>query len=181
MQGHVSQADTRTARRLPGATRPITRSVPVHPQIGTRRPEYVWFRLEPGMDPLEGIAAVAAELDAEGGSIVQCMGSLAELRYIIAVPDAGGGWKFSDTLVQPGPMEFVAAQGSWGRDAETGELVVHLHGLVVDANGVPHGGHLVPGSKVLATCEIALLTGAEVAITRRMDPAVGRPILTVRR
>ncbi len=151
------------------------------PHLLSRTPEYVWFRLEPGTDPLQGIGDVVEQLGTEGGSIVQCMGSLAQFSFIVAVPEEGGGWRFSDPIVKRGPLEFVASQGSWGRDAETGELVVHLHGLVVDSEGKSHGGHLVSGSRVLATCEVGLLTGHDVKIARRLDPAVGRAILTAGR
>lgn len=114
----------------------------------------------------------------DSGSIVQCMGSLSRITYMIAMPDEDRGWRYSAPIVRQGPLEFISAQGTWGRDAETGELVVHLHGFVIDSEGKTNGGHFVSGaSRVLATCEVGLLSGAGVAIRRRFDPALGMPVL----
>lgn len=141
-------------------------------------PAYVWARLGPGADPIQGIADLIGDLGADSGSIVQCMGSLKRAKFMIAVSDSDGGWRFSDPIIKEGPMEFLSAQGTWGHDAETGELVVHLHGFVVDASGQAFGGHFIAGgSEVLATCEIGLLTGPGVTIRRRLDPAIGMPVL----
>lgn len=146
--------------------------------VASSSPVYVWFRLEPGVDPVQGIADVVAQLGMDSGSIVQCMGSLSRMTYMIAMPDENHGWCYSDPIVRQGLLEFISAQGSWGRDADTGELVVHLHGSVVDSEGKTHGGHFVSGaSRVLATCEVGLLTGTGVAIRRRFDPALGMPVL----
>jgi len=146
--------------------------------VSSSSPVYVWFRLEPGVDPVQGIADVIGRLGMDSGSIVQCMGSLSRITYMIAMPDEIRGWCYSDPIVRQGPLEFVSAQGSWGRDAETGELVVHLHGFVIDSEGKTNGGHFVSGaSRVLATCEVGLLSGAGVAIRRRFDPALGMPVL----
>jgi len=141
-------------------------------------PAYVWARLGPGADPIQGIAELVGQIGADSGSIVQCMGSLKRAKFMIAVDDGNGGWRFSDPIIKEGPMEFLSAQGTWGHDAETGELIVHLHGFVVDANGQTHGGHFIAGgSEVMATCELGLLTGPGVTIRRKVDPAAGIPVL----
>ncbi|HEY3364669.1 MAG TPA: PPC domain-containing DNA-binding protein [Symbiobacteriaceae bacterium] len=146
--------------------------------MSTPFPKFVWARLEPGVDPITGIAAVIEELGADSGSIVQCMGSLDVFHYMIAVPDAEHGFKYSAPMTRTGPMEFLSTQGSWGRDIETGELVVHMHGMVIDAQGQPFGGHLIPGgSRTLATVEVALITGEGVQIRRTFDRGLGVPVL----
>jgi predicted DNA-binding protein with PD1-like motif len=146
--------------------------------VSSSSPVYVWFRLEPGVDPVQGIADVIGRLGMDSGSIVQCMGSLSRITYMVAIPDEIRGWRYSDPIVRQGPMEFISAQGSWGRDAETGELVVHLHGFVIDGEGKTSGGHFVSGaSRILATCEVGLLAGSGVAIRRRFDPVLGMPVL----
>lgn len=139
---------------------------------------HVWCRLGPGADPIQAITEVVGHLGLDSGSIVQCMGSFAQVALMIVVPDGHGGWRFSDPMVKQGPMEMVSAQGSWGRDGETGQVAVHLHGLVIDSEGRAHGGHFLPGgSRVLATCEIGLLAAPGLTIRRAFDPAAGCPVL----
>lgn len=144
----------------------------------TESPQFLWARLAPGADPAEEVAQLVEHMGADSGSIVQCMGSLDRVTYMIAVPDNRGGWQYSEPIVREGPMEFLATQGTWGRDSQTGAVVVHMHGLVVKQDGQLFGGHLVPGaSRVMATCEVALLTGPGITIRRRPDPVVGVPLL----
>ncbi|PWB66994.1 MAG: hypothetical protein C3F14_03240, partial [Deltaproteobacteria bacterium] len=139
--------------------------LPALSYVATSEPVYVWLRLEPGTDPIQGIAGLVEQLGADSGSIVQCMGSLSRATFVIAIPDESGGWRFSEPIVKLGPMEFLSAQGTWGREAETGRLIVHLHGFVVDSEGKAHGGHFIPGgSRIMATCEVGLLTGDGLTI-----------------
>lgn len=146
--------------------------------VTSQIPTLVWGRLFPGADPILSIADMANEIGADSGTIVQCMGSLQKATFMIAKPDDEKGWRFSDPIVKEGPMEFLSAQGSWGRDALTGEIVVHMHGFVVDSDGMAHGGHFIPGqSRVMATCEVTLLTGPGITIRRRFDPVAGTAVL----
>ena len=179
MQGHPSPLDPRPML-LPAVRRASLdrNAAPVRPHLVSAAPQYVWFRLEPGADPVQGIAEMVEQLGAGGGSIVQCMGSLRQFTFLITLPEEDGGWRFSEPIVKRGPMEFVSAQGTWGRDEETGELVVHMHGLVVDSSGTVHGGHFVTGgSRVLVTCEIGLVTGPALTINRRFDAVSGFSVL----
>lgn len=146
--------------------------------VASSSPVYVWFRLERGADPVQGIADAIGQLGLDSGSIVQCMGSLSQMTYMLPIPDEKCGMRYSHPIVRQGLLEFISAQGSWGRDAETGEIIVHLHGFVIDSEGKTNGGHFVSGaSRVLATCEVGLLTGTGVAIRRRFDPTLRIPIL----
>jgi uncharacterized protein len=143
-----------------------------HAHVSSAIPSYVWARFEPGTDPLQGIAELVEELGIDSGSIVQCMGSLDRAAYMYAEPTADESWRFVEPVTLEGPMELVSAQGTWGREAGTGKVFVHLHGLIVDGRGQVKGGHFVPGSRVMVTCEVGLLAGPGVVVRRKYDPAV---------
>lgn len=143
----------------------------MHPHVVASPSKYIWFRLPVGTDPVEGIAQVIRDLGLDGGSIVECIGSLSQFSFILAQPAEGGNWQFSDPIVKNGTMELLAAQGTWARDGESGEIFVHLHGLVSEHTGNVCGGHFVRGeSRVLVTCEVGLLTGPALPMSRRFDP-----------
>ena len=73
----------------------VTRIITPH-YVASVLPAYVWARLGPGADPIQGIADLIGEMGADSGSIVQCMGSLKRAKFVIAVPAGDTGWRFSD-------------------------------------------------------------------------------------
>lgn len=152
--------------------------LPAGTYLHSSHPTLIWTRFGPGEDPLHSIAAIAKKHGADSGTIVSCMGSLALAGYMIAVPDPVNGWRYSEPRFAEGPVELVSSQGTWGLDEATGELIVHLHAIMINSEGRAFGGHLIPGaSRVLATCEVGMLTGPGIIIRRQYDPAVGVALL----
>lgn len=117
------------------------------------------LRLGPGADLRVELEAATQRLGLRAGCIVACVGSLAPARLRLA----GAG----DALELAGPLEIVALSGTLSPDGP------HLHLAVADARGVVHGGHLLPGSRVLTTAELVLGELAGLRFTRAHDPATG--------
>jgi predicted DNA-binding protein with PD1-like motif len=138
----------------------------------------VVIRLSPGTDILGGIQAVCKELHMKSGSIVSCIGSLQRASFMVAVPlenEIGAG--YSDPVHVEGPLELLAGQGSIGRDKDGG-IFIHLHAVVSDKGGMPHGGHLLKGlNPVLITAEITIVRAEEVKMQRSYDPEVKMDLL----
>jgi hypothetical protein len=138
----------------------------------------VFIRLSPGTDLIAGIAGACRERGIRAASIASCIGSLRRASFFVVVPmdnSVGGG--YSDPVRLDAPLEILSAQGTIGEE-ETGEIFVHLHAALSDAQGVVHGGHLIQGKcPVLITSEIVLLPLSGVRLRRTYDPEVKMPIL----
>jgi uncharacterized protein len=150
------------------------RFIPTEGKIG----KIALVRILPGSDVLEGIEKVCRETGIHAGIVMSCVGTLQRASFLIVVPARNRvGAKYGDPLTIEGPLEFLGAQGTVGRE-ENRDVYVHLHGLVSDKDGVVHGGHLVRGQcPVLITCEVAITQVEGVSLVRRMDPEIGWQVL----
>ena len=86
-------------------------------------------------------------------------GDLSTALYMTSVPNPGGV-----QVATYGPKTFLdpaillRATGSYGPDL-AGKPMMHVHGLLVDADGRAHAGHLVPDTCVAGPAGLrALLT-----------------------
>lgn len=131
-------------------------------------------RVLPGTDLLEGILGACRDAGVETGAVVSCIGSLRQASLFVAVPlENRVGAGYSAPMVLEGPLELLAAQGTLGRDEETGGPFLHLHGVMSEAGGLVKGGHLIQGAcPVLVTCEVAILACRGVAMVRAFSPEV---------
>ena len=136
------------------------------------------IRILPGSDVVESIGGVCKKEGIDAGIVVSCLGTLQKASLLFVVPSRDkGGAKYGEPLKLEGPLEFLGAQGTVGREQD-GEIFVHLHGLVSDKYGVVHGGHLVKGEcPVLITCEVAVIRAEGVSLVRRMDAEIGWKVL----
>ena len=136
------------------------------------------IRILPGSDVIASIEGACKEAGIHAGMVVSCLGTLQRASLLFVVPARNTvGAKYGDPLILEGPLEFLGAQGTVGRE-EDGEIFVHLHGLASDKQGIVHGGHLVKGEcPVLITCEVAVIQAEDVSLVRRMDPEVGWKVL----
>jgi predicted DNA-binding protein with PD1-like motif len=73
-----------------------------------------------------------------------------------------------ESAVQEGHFEVVSLVGTIG--STSGE---HLHMSVSDEHGVTTGGHLMPGSVVYTTLEVAILSLEDRTFVRVPDPLSG--------
>ncbi len=117
------------------------------------------LRLKSGADLKGALTKYAAERGVRAGMIVTCVGSLAKaaLRY------AGK----SEASVVEGDLEIVSMTGTLGLDG------MHIHLAVSDPEGRTFGGHLVEGSIVRTTSEIAIAEIEGLRFEREADPQTG--------
>jgi predicted DNA-binding protein with PD1-like motif len=114
-------------------------------------------RLLPGQDVVEGIIKLIKSNDITSGTIT-AIGSLRSAKVVWA-----GSMEFGDNPMDvavfhemAGPVELGASNGIFGTD-EDGEIVLHVHGLIMDKEGNMRCGNLLPGSApVLATVELTI-------------------------
>lgn len=118
------------------------------------------LRLRPGQDLRREVVAYAASQGLRAAVVVTCVGSVTRtaLRYADR-PDA---------TVLEGKREIVSLVGTVA--AATG---AHLHMAVSDGEGRTLGGHLMDGSLVYTTAEIALAELDDLRFERERDRASG--------
>lgn len=131
-------------------------------------------RLAPGCDLKASIEEVVEKAGIEYGVILGGAASLdrAVLRNV-RFPVAA--WPITDDIrifgQAQGPLELLAISGNISR-TEEGKAWVHGHITVSVGlpDGLALGGHLVDGTIVLSTGEIAVVEVLGLAIERRHDP-----------
>jgi len=128
-------------------------------------------RLLPHQDVVEGIVGLIKEHGLKSGTVT-ALGSLRSAKVVWA-----GSMEFGEDPMEvavfhqmEGPVELGTASGVFGTDEE-GQVVIHIHGVVMDKEGNMRCGNLLPGTApVLATVELTSqeLVGAEFKPT--LDP-----------
>ena len=128
-------------------------------------------RLLPGQDAVEGIIELITSNGIKSGTVT-AIGSLRSAKVLWA-----GSMEFGDNPMDAavfyemeGPVELGVGHGIFGTD-ENGEVVMHIHGLIMDKDGNMRCGNLIPGSApVLATVELTVqeMEGMEMRPTQ--DP-----------
>jgi predicted DNA-binding protein with PD1-like motif len=114
-------------------------------------------RLLPRQDMVEGIIEIVKSNGIKSG-VVTAIGSLRSAKVLWA-----GSMEFGDNPMDvavfhemEGPVELGIGHGVFGTD-EKGEVVMHIHGLIMDKEGNMRCGNLIPGSApVLATVELTV-------------------------
>src|SRR5262245_1626366 len=101
------------------------------------------FRLKPGHDLIDSIAAFVREAGIEAGCVISAVGSLTHATLRLANREV-----FND---YEGHFEIVSITGLVSIHGS------HLHIAISDGDGVTLGGHLVSGCRIYTTAEIVLL------------------------
>jgi predicted DNA-binding protein with PD1-like motif len=127
------------------------------------------FRLNPGDLLKESVEKIVKEHGIKSGVVLSAVGALDHA----AIRLAGKSSKSLVVAQWPGPFEIVSVTGTLSPDG------CHLHAALGDADGVVHGGHIMPGCVVGFTCELVLLAFDDVAFSRAMNEATGFPELGV--
>jgi len=128
-------------------------------------------RLLPGQDVVEGIIGLVKANDIKSGTIT-AIGSLRSAKVVWA-----GSMEFGDNPMDvavfhemAGPVELGVSNGVFGTD-ENGEILAHVHGLVMDKEGNMRCGNLMPGSApVLATVELTIQEFEGLELKPTLDP-----------
>ncbi len=138
-----------------GACDPPTTLATVQPA----NPSHHAFRLRPGQDLKQELAAFAKTHDLSAAWIATCVGSLTTYHLRFANQDEG----FSES----GHFEIVSLTGTLTADG------MHVHMSVSDSTGRTIGGHLLDGNLVYTTAEIVIGASDDFAFQREVDSTFG--------
>lgn len=116
-------------------------------------------RLDAGKDLLEAVKEYA-EKNKIGGAAFFAIGGLRKARFGILKVDKTGA-PVEPTTYEP--VEFAEPNAVYellsciGDVSKLGkDTIVHAHIQVADHEGLAHGGHLLPGSVIYPTLELAI-------------------------
>ena len=115
------------------------------------------LRLTQGDDPKAKLEAFVAEKKIKAAVVVSAVGSLTQANIRFANQDRPELLK--------GHFEIVSLSGTLSSTGGT-----HLHVSISDEKGKTTGGHLVDGSKIYTTLEVAVGELTDVEFTRELDP-----------
>lgn len=124
------------------------------------------FRLKPHEDLKMAIIEYAKANSIAAGVIITCVGSLEE--YHIRYANEKVGTK------QWGYFEIVSLTGTFSATSS------HLHISVSDSKGNTIGGHLLDGSHIYTTAEIAFGVLPDLKFEREIDSTYGFSELVVK-
>jgi predicted DNA-binding protein with PD1-like motif len=123
------------------------------------------FRLKPGHDLFDSIAAFVRERNIEAGCVISGVGSLAHATLRLANREFHTEYEGYFELVSI--TGLVSVHGS------------HLHISISDGDGKTIGGHLVSGSKIYTTAEIVILAFPNAVYRRELAEDSGYDELVV--
>jgi predicted DNA-binding protein with PD1-like motif len=118
------------------------------------------LRLHPGDDLKASLEAYVRERRLEAVVVLTCVGSLE--RAVFRAADRPEGRSIDQRF------EIVSLVGTLS--ASSGS---HLHVSLTDSNGGATGGHLLDGSRIYTTAEVALGELPRLSFTRVKDPTYG--------
>lgn len=124
------------------------------------------IRLRPGEDLKRSLEAYVNTNELEAVVILSCVGSLdvAAIRFA----------NRQETTLVPGKLEITSLVGTMAKSSGS-----HIHLTVADGEGVARGGHLMDGSLVYTTAEIAIGELPRVQFARDLDSTYGYHELVV--
>lgn len=129
----------------------------------------------PKADLMSGLLKICKEHNLKAGCIVTILGGLAGARVLHPVLDPGSriGISYGDPVDIKGPLEVASGGGLIGVQ-DSGELVIHLHGVLADVDKRVYTGHFVEGgSIVLSTLEVVIQEIPDVEIVRSLHEETG--------
>ena len=140
--------------------------------------DIVVLRLEPGELIIESIIAACEERNIKGGAILSISGSMDGAKFFTVqpMPQLKAQFGYSEPEVLEGCVEMLAGCGTI-TCFENGKLNVHIHCSIGDGAGIAHGGHLIPGNKVLLTMEIVIGVFDGMDMTLKQCPILDAPVL----
>jgi len=139
-------------------------------------------RLWPGTDLLEGLLDVCARHNVTAGCITTMLGSLSRAKFVWALPDPSTKMnaRYGDPMEFEGPLEFICGSGMIGRQEDSGETTIHLHGILSDKAQKIYGAHFVPGGNpVMSTMEVFIQATDDIRILRAFDEETEFPLFNL--
>lgn len=146
-----------------------------HSQLTTNN-QTVYGSLAAGDDLMDTILLICEDYDIRSG-MVTCIGSLEQTGFTVFKTEGGKPSGYAAPSIISEPVELIQATGFICED-ETGELDLHMHGLVERQDERIQAGHFLRGlNKVCITVEFVIQTSPVVAATRQYDRSLGYKVM----
>lgn len=121
----------------------------------------VFSRMIEGEDLAEAIRERAEKSKVKAGLIIV----IGTLKTVVLGYYREGEYKY---IQLDGPLEIATCIGNIAID-EKGETIIHAHIVVTDESCKAFGGHLMKGSIVGATAELAIIEASGLNLQRALD------------
>ncbi len=121
----------------------------------------IFSRIHEGEDLAEAIKKRAEKSGVKAGLIIV----IGSLKNIVIGYYKEGEYKY---VRLDGPLEIASCTGNIAVD-EKDETIIHAHIVVTNERGEAFGGHLMQGSIVGATAELAIIEGVGLTLQRTSD------------
>jgi predicted DNA-binding protein with PD1-like motif len=118
-------------------------------------------RIMEGEDLAEAVKKRAEKSGVKAGVTV----AIGSLKKAVLGYYKEGQYKY---IQLEGPLEIASCTGNIAVD-EKGETIIHAHIVVTNERGKAFGGHLMQGSIVGATAELAIIEAADLTLQRAFD------------
>jgi predicted DNA-binding protein with PD1-like motif len=122
-----------------------------------------------GEDLAEAVKKRAEKSGVKAGVIV----AIGSLKKAVLGYYKEGQYKY---IQLEGPLEIASCTGNIAVD-EKGETIIHAHIVVTNERGKAFGGHLMQGSIVGATAELAIIEAADLTLQRAFDEKTNLKLL----
>jgi predicted DNA-binding protein with PD1-like motif len=126
-------------------------------------------RIMEGEDLAEAVKKRAEKSGVKAGVIV----AIGSLKKAVLGYYKEGQYKY---IQLEGPLEIASCTGNIAVD-EKGETIIHAHIVVTNERGKAFGGHLMQGSIVGATAELAIIEAADLTLQRAFDEKTNLKLL----
>ncbi|NIA70863.1 DNA-binding protein [Pelagibius litoralis] len=141
-------------------------------------------RLASGQDLLSGLVGALAARGITHAAVQVLSADIARMAYLTGAEDPSGARvaTYGPPTWLAGPVTLLGANGILGPGPD-GDILLHCHAVVVDADGGLHGGHLPPGDCLLgASGAVALATPLrEAAFAAAYDSETNYPLFQPRK
>lgn len=127
--------------------------------------DIIAIRLKPEEDLKKTLLRYCIDQKIDAAYMLSCVGSLRQATIRFANQSEG-------TVLEQ-PLEIVSLEGTLSQQG------VHLHIAVSDSEGQVIGGHLMDGSNIYTTAEIAFGIVPNTIFKREIDPLTGYKELTI--
>jgi len=131
----------------------------------------IFSRIMEGEDLAEAIKKRAEKSGVKAG----VMFAIGSLKKVVLGYYKEGLYKYTQL---EGPLEIASCTGNIAVD-EKGETIIHAHIVITNEEGKAFGGHVMQGSIVGATAELAIIEAADLTLQRTFDEKTKLKLLSL--
>jgi predicted DNA-binding protein with PD1-like motif len=126
--------------------------------------------LPEGRTLYEALVAAFARFGVRAGALQLLGGDLSAAAYHMAVPmpDSERAADYGPPVQLKGITRLVRATGSYGEDL-AGRPLLHIHGVLAEADGRAHGGHIAPERCVVGAHGVRAILLLSVGFKQAVD------------